>query len=212
MFPGMVNIAIVSDNQDPDGYNRIRVYFPHLEGSQVSNWIPYVSPMIGNGIGLSFLPEVDTPVITISLDKYSTKMIALPGPYTQVHKPPKTEENSDADLNQNGKNDLHFIKSKSGNQVIFDDTEGEEKVQLLSSDKGSRFEFDTKEELINLETDKNYAVEAKEDIKLSAKNILVEAEKEFNVSAETFQVKTEKELEISGDKDLTIKGSGVSLN
>ena len=117
MFPGMVNIAIVSDNQDPDGLNRIRVYFPHLEGSQVSNWIPYVVPMLGDGAGFAFLPEVDTPVITISLDKYSAKMLALPGPYTQKHQPPQTEENSDADLNQNGKNDLHFLKAGAATKL-----------------------------------------------------------------------------------------------
>ena len=97
-------------------------------------------------------------------------------------------------------------------QLRFPYTEGEEKIQLLSNNKNNRFEFLTKDELVNLETDKDIAAEAKETIIFTAKNIDVEAEKEFNISAETFQVKTEKEMEISGDKDLAIKGSGVSLN
>jgi hypothetical protein len=81
---------------------------------------------------MAALPEVGSIVFVNTLDKYRTKMIASGALYTE--KPPKTEENSDADLNQDGKNSLRFIKSRSGYQIIIDDTEGKEKVQILSPD------------------------------------------------------------------------------
>jgi uncharacterized protein YpmB len=108
--------------------------------------------------GAAVLPEVDTPVLVVSLDRYRTKMIALPCPYTEKHKPPETEENSDADLNQDGKNSLHFFKSRSGYQIIIDDTEGNEKVQILSPDKNTRIELDSANELITIETDKDVSI------------------------------------------------------
>jgi hypothetical protein len=65
--------------------------------------------MTGDQTGSAVLPEVDTPVLVVSLDRYRTKMIASGALYTEKHRPPKTEENSDADLNQDGKNSLRFI-------------------------------------------------------------------------------------------------------
>ena len=204
--------GIVSDNHDPDGLNRIRVHFPYLEGAQVSGWIPYQALMVGEETGIAALPEIGTVVTVNALDKYRTKMIATSVVYTEKHKPPKTEENGEADLNQDGNNSLRFIKSRSGYQIIFDDSDGKDKLQLVSPDQKTRIEIDTEGALVNVETDKDYGVEAKGEISLAAEKITVTAEKEFNVSGEAIQVKSTESLEITGDKEITVKGSSVSLN
>ena len=40
------------------------------------------------------------------------------------------------------KNSLNFFKSQSGNMLIFDDTDGKEKIQLIASGGSTRIEFD----------------------------------------------------------------------
>jgi uncharacterized protein involved in type VI secretion and phage assembly len=192
MKENQIVIGIVSDNNDPDGLNRIRVYFPFFEGAQVTGWIPYTSGMTGNDAGIAMLPEIDTPVLVAVLNPNWTSMIAYPSPYNEKQQPPKTEENSDADLNQDGKNSLHFIKSRSGYQIIIDDSEGKEKLQIVSPDKKTRIEIDSEAELMKFETDKDYAAEAKKQITLTAETIAVSAEKEFTISGENLQVKTSK--------------------
>ena len=108
---------------------------------------------------------------------------------------------------------LNFFKSRSGHMLIFDDTEGKEKLQLIASGGKTSIELDIENECINLETDK--------DISLSAKgNITIEAEKEINFNAKKaldieckdFAVKTDKEITIEAGKDITLKGSGIALN
>jgi uncharacterized protein involved in type VI secretion and phage assembly len=212
MGTNQVIAGVISNNQDPDGYNRIRVYFPYLEGSRVSGWIPYEAPMTGDQTGSAVLPEVDTPVLVVSFDRYRTKMIALPCPYTEKHRPPKTEENSDADLNQDGRNSLHFFKSRSGYQIITDDTEGKEKILLVSPDKNTRIELDSENELITIKTDKDYSVSATGTVRITAEELEITAEKTLSAGGETVQLTVEKELEINGDKELTAKGTSVSLN
>jgi uncharacterized protein involved in type VI secretion and phage assembly len=204
--------GLVSENNDPDGLHRIRVYFPHLEGSRVTGWIPYQSGMSGNESGISMLPEIDAPVLVTVLDRNWTRMVAHPGPYTEKHAPPKTEENSGADLNQDGRNSLHFIKSRSGYQLIMDDSEGKEKMQAVSPDKKTRMELDNGAELMKFETDKDYTAEAKKQITLTAETVTVTTEKEFTADSESVQLLSGDVMELTGDKDVSVKGSGVSLN
>jgi uncharacterized protein involved in type VI secretion and phage assembly len=168
--------------------------------------------MTGNDAGISMLPEIDTPVLVTVLNPNWTNLIAHPAPYNEKQQPPKTEETSDADRNQDGKNSLHFIKSRLGYQAIMDDSEGDNKILIVTPDKKTRITIDGENGLVRMETDKDCTVEAKGHIELRAETITVSAEKEFTIDSETLQVKSSKAIEITGDKDITVKGSGVSLN
>ena len=105
-----------------------------------------------------------------------------------------------------------FIKSRAGNLIILDDTESKEKIQLISADKKSRFEFSAEDELINLETEQDIQITAKKNLLINAEEIEIESSKQMNITADEFQTKVSKELSINADKDITIKGSGVALN
>ena len=206
-----VFIAKVSDNQDPDNLHRVKVTFQN-EQEVVSNWIPVLSSSAGNSNGIYSIPEVDEQVIVTTLDGDSTSLCVIGSIWSNDVQPPETEENSDADLNADGKNSLHFIKSRAGTLIILDDTESKEKIQLISADKKSRFEFSAEDELINLETEQDIQITAKKNLLINAEEIEIESSKQMNITADEFQTKVSKELSINADKDITIKGSGVALN
>ena len=206
-----VFIAKISDNQDPDNLHRVKVTFQN-EQEVVSNWIPVLSSSAGNSNGIYSIPEVDEQVIVTTLDGDSTSLCVIGSIWSNDVQPPETEENSDADLNADGKNSLHFIKSRAGNLIILDDTESKEKIQLISADKKSRFEFSAEDELINLETEQDIQITAKKNLLINAEEIEIESSKQMNITADEFQTKVSKELSINADKDITIKGSGVALN
>ena len=206
-----VFIAKVSDNQDPENLHRVRVTFTN-EAEAVTDWIPVLSYCTGNDNGIYSLPDIDEQVIVISLDELNTKYCVIGSIWSDNVKPPETGENSDADLNQDGKNSLHFIKTKSGNMIIFDDTDSKEKVQLITSKGKSKIEFSVEDESISIETETDLQLSAKKAVSINAEEIEITSKKQFNITADEFQTKISKELAINADKDITLKGSGIALN
>ncbi len=126
--------------------------------------------------------------------------------------PPVTGENSDADLNGDGKNSLKFMKSRSGHMIIFDDTEGAEKFQIISGDGKTRFEFDIAEEIGNLTSEADVMIGAKGSLTLKAESISIQSEKSIEISGEEYKFSAKKAADITADKDLSVKGSGIALN
>jgi phage baseplate assembly protein gpV len=204
-----IEIGKVSDNQDPDGLHRIRVT---LTGGSVSGWIPCGAALVAREAGLWALPDMDTQVLVLSFDELGLRQAALAGIWSEALPPPSTGENTGADLNQDGTNALHFMQSKSGSALIFDDTEGAEKIQIIGADKKSRIEFLKADELVRLESETDLVISAKKVFSISAECIELNTEKETVFSTEGFSIDVKKALDISADKDITIKGSGVSFN
>lgn len=211
MLDNLFFMAKVSDNQDEDKLGRIRITYTN-ENEVVTSWVPYLSSLTGDGTGVSCLPDVDDQVLVISLDIHKTKLVALGAVWSEVAAPPETGENSDADLNQDGKNSLSFIKTKAENMIILDDTDGKEKLQIIQNKTNSRIEFIAEDKKLSITTDEEIDLAATKDLCLNAENMTFEAEKEFNVSCENYQVKASKEIKIEADKDMTLKGSGIALN
>ncbi|QQO09010.1 phage baseplate assembly protein V [Breznakiella homolactica] len=201
----------VTDNQDPDSLNRIRVS-KIGEDESVTDWIPVITPYAGNDTGLSLLPDVDDQVLVVSLDEHNIRKAAIGGLWSNEAAPPSTGENSDADLNQDGNNSLRFFKSRSGSMVIFDDTEGEEKIQIISSDGKSRFEFLNADEMVSLTTENDLTIGAKGVISIQAEEIEINSKKQLNLTGEEFQIAAKKAMDITSDQDITVKGSGIALN
>lgn len=206
-----VFIAKISDNQDPDNLHRVKITFTNEE-EVVSDWIPVLSYSAGNDNGIYSLPDVDEQVLVTALDNDSKSFCVIGSIWSNEVKPPESGENSDADLNQDGKNSLHFLKSRAGNMIILDDTDSKEKIQLISADGKSRFEFSAEDELINLETENDIQITAKKNLMINAEEIEIKSSKQMNITTDEFQTKVSKELQINADKDITIKGSGIALN
>jgi phage baseplate assembly protein gpV len=207
-----MSIGIVSDNNDPDGLNRIRVSMVGLQGSPVSGWVPFHTPSAGYETGISILPALDTAVILVALDRHKTTMIALAFPYTEKHKPPISGVSEQAELNQDGKNSLRVIKSLLGYQIAIDDSEGRDAFYVLSPDGKTSITFTGKDHHLSMETDKQFSAHAKGKIMLRAEEVAIDAQETLNVSAETVQITSEKQMENSSDKDISAKGSKINCN
>ena len=202
----------VTDNKDEDGLNRVKVS-AQLEGESVSFWLPCLTAAAGNGTGFSALPDVGAQVLVLAFGKSRDEQIVLGSFWSDSCAPPETGENTDADLNADGKNSLTFFKSKSGIMIICDDTDGKEKLQLIGAGGGSRIEFDCENEVINMESDKDITLCAKGNVTIQAEEeISLTAKKSFSIKCDELSVKSEKDLTIESSKDITLKGSGIALN
>lgn len=56
-------VGIVTDNNDPDGWGRVKVKFPYLTGDYATDWARVVSAGAGRQRGIQFIPEVNDEVL-----------------------------------------------------------------------------------------------------------------------------------------------------
>ncbi|MCW5783301.1 MAG: phage baseplate assembly protein V [Nitrospirales bacterium] len=120
--------GIVTNNQDPDGYGRVKVKFPWLEEESESDWVKVASFMAGKERGGVFLPEVDDEVLVAFEQGDINHPFVIGALWSQEDPPPET--------NADGKNNIRKFTSRSGHEIIFnDDAEGQqEKIEIHSGE------------------------------------------------------------------------------
>ena len=205
--------GIVTDNEDPDKLGRVKVKLEIFEDSAETDWIPVMSIYASEECGAYFIPEVEDQVVVAFLGDNSDQGVVLGSVWNNNQKPPKTEENTGSDLNQDGENNLRFIRSRSGNRIIMDDKDGEEKIQILSPDAKTRFELLAKDKMINIETEKNIEIKCKGKLNIEADEGEFKFKKGLKVEGDELSLKANsKSIEVKANTEITIKGTTVKLN
>ncbi|MCZ7398926.1 MAG: phage baseplate assembly protein V [Candidatus Methanoperedens sp.] len=193
-----VVVGVVTDNKDPDKLGRVKVKIPRLSAEDESNWARVISFMGGKLMGGFFLPEVNDEVL-VAFEYGDINIPYVIGSlWNGKDTPPLT--------NDDGKNNFRIIKSRSGHVIRLDDTDGQEKIEIVDKSENNKIIIDTKEKKISIISDK--------DIEISAPNGKV------TIKANDFEVKSQAsaKIEASASMDLkasgttTIKGATVNIN
>ncbi len=116
-------IGIVSNIDDPDGLGRVKLRYPWLEDESESPWARTVSFMAGGERGAVFRPEPDDEVLVIFEHGDMRKPYVLGALWNGSDAMPEERGGDDT-------NDIRLIKSRSGHLIVFDDTDGEEKITI----------------------------------------------------------------------------------
>ena len=205
--------GIVSDNKDPEKQARVKVALKSLGDSIVTNWIPVLNLYGSSKCGAFFIPEVGDQVIVGFIEDNSERGIVLGGIWSNKQPPPQTAENKGSDLNKDGKNNLRFIKSRSGHKIILDDKDGEEKLQIISSNSATRHEFLVKEKKINIKTDVDLRLSAAGSLGIKAEKGKLSFDKGLKVEVDELSVESKgKNTKLKGSQNITLDGSSVTLN
>lgn len=197
-------IGVVSNNQDPEKLGRIKVRFPWLSDEVESNWCRLAYPMGGKDRGFWWIPEIDDEVLIGFLFGDVNMPYVVGGLYNGKDTPPKTHDitntfagegydhgkypNEDRDLNADGKNDLRFIRSRSGHLFIFDDKDGAEKITLADKSGEHRIEIFSKDNRVVITsagTDGDIELIAERKILLRCKQLYTESREETKMKADT---------------------------
>lgn len=194
-----VMIAIVTDNKDPEGLGRVKLRFPELHDSDSTLWARVSAPMAGAERGTFLLPEVDDEVLVAFARGDITVPFVLGSLWNGTDKPP--------DANSDGKNNLRFIKSRSGHIIRLDDTDGAEKIEIIDKSGDNSITFDTANNTIAIKSAKDIEIEAPQGkIKLTAQDI------ELSSTAET-KIQGQGGATLDGSPGTTtVKGSTVNIN
>lgn len=203
-MPGLVE-AIVIDNVDPDQLGRVKLKFPLLPEMPESFWARLVMPMAGRERGWMTIPEIDDEVLVAFVHGDINHAIVLGGLYNGVDTPPYA--------NEDGDNNLRVFQSRSGHRLTFDDTDGEERIELILHNEEIRLIWDSANKVLSVYCGKDMIIESKETIDMKCKNFILEADETINISAgEKMDISTGSDCSIDGGAQLTMTSSNTQIN
>ena len=193
-----VAVAIVVDSTDDSGTGRIRVRYPWQGESAETYWARVATPMAGKGRGVYFLPEVEDEVLLAFEHGDARFPYVLGALWNGQDKPPES--------NENGENNIRSIKSRSGHVIRLNDTDGEEKIEIIDKSGKNTIVIDTAKNAITLTSEKDITLSAsKGTIKLDAQKI------EIKSSAET-KIVSGAGMDVKATGTMNVKGATVNIN
>ena len=208
--PGVM-LGKVKKNWDSEHPGMVMVEFLLGEkGKSTSGWISVMQPYAGNSYGQYFLPEVDSVVVVGFLLGNLDSPVVLGCVWDDVNRLP--------DDMAKEKNTVKSILTKGGHKILFDETEKEEKIEIVT--KGEmRISLEDSSQTVTIQDKKGenlcvingeggqITLEAKEKIILKAggKEMLTldGTGKKASLAADT--------VEINAGQALTLKGQSTKL-
>jgi uncharacterized protein involved in type VI secretion and phage assembly len=184
-------IGLVEDLRDPEGLGRVRVRYPYLD-NQLSDWARLATLMAGDGRGSFFRPEPGDEVLMAFEQGDPRRPYVLGGLWSKATPPPEDDGSAE-------QNNWRFFKSLSGHLFIFDDTSGQEKIDIIDKDGLRRVTIDSangKIEVISSQGDVEVKAAAGE-VKIEALNVTIAAQ---------------ASLTLRCNGPTTIEGSPVAIN
>jgi uncharacterized protein involved in type VI secretion and phage assembly len=188
--------GVVTDNRDPDGLGRVRVQLAwQAQGS--GYWARTAAPMAGPACGAWFLPEVGDEVLVGAEHGDPALLYVIGMLWSGKARPPAT--------NEDGKNDLRLIRSRSGHQLLFDDSEGSHVLELKLAD-GKRVTLDRDGVEIDDAAGNTILIRSK------SSEIAITSKARLTLKSEQIAIEAGGSLDIKSGGTLTIKGALVQIN
>jgi len=113
-----MQLAVVTDNADPDSRGRIRV---RLQSAPLEMWASVVAPSAGQGYGASFIPKVEEIVVVAFLNQDTPLVLGS-----------IWAGNSSAPPDADAEEDHYVVRTPNGTVLEFDDSDGP-KVEMRTS-------------------------------------------------------------------------------
>jgi uncharacterized protein involved in type VI secretion and phage assembly len=197
-------IGIVTNNKDPEGLGRVKIKFPWLAEDSEGDWVRIVSFMAGKNRGGVFLPEVGDEVLVIFEQGDIDYPYVIGALWNDKDTPPET--------NQDGKNNIRKITSRSGHEIVFNDDSEQKKEKLeIHTKAGHKIVLDDSagQEKIEI-TDKTGSNKIAID---SVQNsINVESAMQLKIKANVVEIEGTSSLTLKSSAIVTIQGMPVKIN
>ena len=203
-MPGLVE-ALVTDNVDPEKMGRVKVKFPLLPETPESTWARLVMPMAGKERGWMTIPEIGDEVLCAFVHGDINNSIVVGSLYNGVDTPPYA--------NEDGENNLRVFQSRSGHRLTFDDTAGDERMELILHNEEIRVIWDAANKTLSVYSGKDIIIEAKETISMKCKDFILQADATIGMkSGSSTEIKTGSSCKVDGGGQLTLKASMTRIN
>jgi uncharacterized protein involved in type VI secretion and phage assembly len=184
-----VVVGIVTNNKDDEQLGRVKLHFPWLSNDNETDWSRICSFMAGSQTGSFFPPEVGVEVLVAFENGDFNRPYVLGSLWSKEDKAPPPG-------NVDGKNNIKKIHSRSGHEIIFDDTDPTGKLEIHTGGKPGlvvRLDDTNQTIVIQDETGNNsvqidsfhnsISISSQSSISISASNIDIEATEQLTLNA-----------------------------
>jgi phage protein D/phage baseplate assembly protein gpV len=166
-------IAQISDANDPEKQARVKLTFPWLSDTYVSDWARTVQPGAGKDRGWMVLPEVGDEVLVIFEQGDIRRPYVLGGLYNGIDTPPsggpKLIDGSSGAINRRS------MVSRRGHRIDLIDEDGRtEGITLSSTGDKLQLKMDHVDTKITLHSDGKILIEGKGGVMIDAANSKLE--------------------------------------
>ncbi len=206
--PGQTHlVGLVTDNNDPEGWGRVKVKFPTLSTDDDSYWARVVGLGAGNDRGFYCLPEIDDEVLVAFEHGDIHRPYIMGGVWNGKDKTVETVN----DTIQSGKVNLRTIKTREGHMIQFveEGKSGFDKGILIKTNEGHKVHLNDSDRKIEIETkDGHYLKMEDGSQKLSMKStgdLNIDARGSINISAG-------RNIDVTSVASMKLKGSKINLN
>lgn len=213
-----IQIATVTENNDPDGLGRIRVQLPWQKPlGEMTPWLRMMTPHAGSDKGFHFIPELGEEVVVNFEGGNAEKPFVAGAMYNGSAKPNSWQTDA---------NNIKAIRSRSGHTVELNDTDGGEMITI--SDKNSNIiQFDTVNSSIMISApenlilqSKNMEIRATENLKIATgKNKVEQITGDYKLTASNIYEAASKDMKSQGEKitrqsisDMNVSSTGGNVN
>ncbi len=142
-----VVIGLVTNNRDPEGMGRVKVKYPWLADNEESTWARLSSPMAGQGGGFFYLPEINDEVLLAFEHGDIHYPYVLGVLWNGKDKPPGSNDDV---VGGDGKVNQRVLKSRSGHVILLDDSDGQEKIEIIDSSEQNKISISTADNTITI--------------------------------------------------------------
>ena len=210
--------ALVTNNTDPDRLGRVKLTFPWLSEHNESDWARVASLMAGQNRGAVFLPEVGDEVLVAFEHGDINYPYVLGSLWNAADRPPET--------NDNGRNDVRVIRSRSGHTITFSDEEnGREHITIRSNGGHSIILDDTAgTEKVEIRTDSGHSIvlddaagslvvrdRSGNEIRCRGRTMRISGAGSIAISARRISLRG-SQIDIEAGSALTLRGGVVRIN
>lgn len=184
-----VFVGIVTNNQDPGNPGRVKVRYPWLSDGEESAWARVATPMAGADRGLYLLPEVDDEVL-VAFEHGDIRFPYVLGALWNGRDMAPA-------ANEDGKNNVRMLRSRSGHVIRLDDTDGKEKIEIVDKTGKNSIVLDTAGNTITLAAGGDITIQAGGKLTLSGKGV---------------ELASTGEIKVEASSSLALKGQMVDIN
>lgn len=177
-----IQTAIVKENHDPDGINRVKVQLFWQSGSNLTPWVRLGTPHAGGGKGMHFVPEKGEEVIVA----FEGGDVEKPFVVNSIYSGSAKSGTGDSD------NNIKSLSTRSGNKISLDDKDG---CVIIVDKAGNELKIDGSG---------NISLTASESITLSSGQSSISLKKDGTIA-----IKGGKIVEIEGTSD-SVKVSSMN--
>lgn len=193
-------IGVVTNNQDPDGLGRVKVQFPWLHDGTESGWARLAAPSAGDNRGFFFIPEVNDEVLVGFEHGDFNHPYIVGSLWNGMDSPPS--EGSDAV--KSGSVVKRVLKTRTGHMIVFDDSPGAGKIQVIDETGSNRITIDSAKNSVTVESGMEIVLKAGQAIKMEAPNIELKGSVGVDISA--------PQIESAASARHVIRGGVVEIN